>query len=188
MERRLEFFRVTGERALPTHLVEPVKRRGGRPKRAVQVRVRSPQDVETLRRRKLPLFLLSSDEVTAEGYPIIFEPRLVLPESMVSQVHTTLRLLPVRNEATARDASLETLATVMLRVNTLAARALLERNRPRVRPGELYRAVMNEGLARAATKVRFQDFAKELPLEGPQLSVGDLRWVMQNNPPSGPDR
>ena len=182
MEARLSLYREEGERPLPKDLVEKAARRGGRPKVPPTLLLHTARDVERLRRRKVPLFLVSPDKVTEEGYPMDFEPRVALPAGLTAQVKSDLKLLLVRDEETLRDPGLETLAALMLRVDKLAARALVVRNRKRVRPSELYRVVVNEGLEREATRVRFQDFASELPVVGTPLPARDLAWVMRNNP------
>lgn len=77
MEQRLDLYRTPGERPLPKGLVEPVRKRGGRPKLPVGLHVRTGQDVELLRRRNVPVRLLTPESVSDAGYPMIFEPRLV---------------------------------------------------------------------------------------------------------------
>ena len=114
-----------------------------------------------------------------------FEPRLVLPRPMMGQVVTELRVLPVKNPETVRRDRVEALVALMLRVDRLAARALAVRNSTEVNGSELYRMVVNEGLEREATKVRLQDFAKDVPVVGPALPREDLDWALGNNPRRG---
>lgn len=111
-----------------------------------------------------------------------FEPRVALPRALMGQVLSELRVLLVKNSETVSADSLETLAALMLRVDRLAARALVERNRSKVNGSELYRMVVNEGLEREATKVRLQDFAKDLPVVGTPLDREELDWALGNNP------
>lgn len=131
------------------------------------------------------MFFLSPERVSEAGYPITFEPRLVLPRPMMGQVVTELRVLPVRNPETVRQDRLEALVALMLRVDRLAARALVVRNSAKVNGSELYRMVVNEGLEREATKVRLQDFAKDVPVVGPALPREDIDWALGNNPSRG---
>src|SRR6202521_2543717 len=102
MESRLDVYRTPREREHPRGLVEVVRRRGGRPRAPVVLHVRTIQDVETLRRRNVPLRLLTPESVSEAGYPVTFEPRLVLPRSLVSQVISELRVLAVKNDDTVR--------------------------------------------------------------------------------------
>jgi hypothetical protein len=185
MEQRLELFRDPREPTLPAVLVEPIRRRGGRPKVPVVLRVRTAEDVESLRSRNVPMFFLTPERISRAGYPMTFEPRLVVPRPMVSQVVTGLRVLPVKNPETVRGDRLEALVTLMLRVDRLASRALAVRNRSEVNGSELYRMVVNEGLEREATQVRLQDFAKDVPVVGPALPREDLDWAVRNNPRRG---
>ena len=178
----MELYREEGERSLPKGLVVEVRRHGGRPKVPPHFSLRTVEDVDRLRRHKVPLFLLTPQAVTDAGYPMDFEPRVALPASMVTQVTSDLRLIRCRDAETLRETGLEAVATLMLRVDKLAARAVVQRNRSRVRVSELYRAVMNEGLQREATRVRFQDFARDLPRVGRALPARDLAWAMRNNP------
>ncbi|MCI4341056.1 MAG: hypothetical protein L3K11_01560 [Thermoplasmata archaeon] len=182
MESRLELYRDARERALPTELVEQVRKRGGRPKASVVLRVRNAEDVETFRRRNVPIFFLSPEKVSSAGYPMTFEPRVALPRAMMGQVVSELRVLPVKNTETVRLDRVETLVGLMLRVDRLAARALVERNLSKVNGSELYRMVVNEGLEREATKVRLQDYAKDVPVVGSALPRKDLEWALGNNP------
>lgn len=165
-------------------LVETPRPRG-RPRAVYHPRVRTAADVEQLRQHRVPAFLLTSDWVTKCGYPVQFRPWLALPEKLSSEVSSEFRILPVKDEDTLRDPGLVELVTFLLRFDPLAARVVARHNRGRLDPNELYRRVRNEGLERAATKVRLQEFASAIPKVGTSLSQEELRWIERNNPPVG---
>jgi hypothetical protein len=176
-------FREPGERPLRQEMLLPTARIRGRPRREYRLRIRSPRDVEQLRRHRVPAFLLTSEWVTKSGYPVRFRPWLALPEGLATKVSSDYRILPVKDEEALRNPGIEELVTLLLRFDPLAARVVAMRNRARLDPNELYRRVRNEGLEQAATKVRLQEYARALPREGPSLPLGELRWVERNNPP-----
>lgn len=183
IESRL--FREAGERPLPRLLVALSGRGRGRPRAEYRPRVASPRDVDLIRRRGVPAFLLTSERVTEAGYPVSFRPWLVLPAGLVGQVTTEYRILPVRDEDAVRDPGVEELITFLLRFDPLAARVVAVRHRAEIDPHELYRRVRNEGVERAATKVRLQEFARALPRVGEALPREELRWIEANNPAIG---
>ncbi|HTP54906.1 MAG TPA: hypothetical protein VML94_08140 [Thermoplasmata archaeon] len=163
-------------------LPRPAKVRG-RPKKEYRPLIRSVVDVERLRKHRVPAFLLTSDRVTRSGYPVQFRPWLALPEGLSGKVTSEFRILPVKDPETLREPGLEELVALLLRFDPLAARVVATRNKGSLDPNELYRRIRNEGLERAATKVRLQDFARALPVVGESLPREELRWVEKNNPP-----
>ena len=176
-------LREPGERPLPREMLTLPSRSRGRPRREYRPRVRSPEDVERLRRHGVPAFLLTADRVTRAGYPVHFPPWLVLPQALVPRVSSEYRVLPVRDAEALREPGTVELVTLLLRFDPLAARVVATRNRGEIDRHELYRRVRNEGLERAATKVRLQDFAPALPRVGEPLPREELRWIERNNPP-----
>jgi len=175
-------FRELGERPLPREMLQSSTKARGRPKREYRPVIRSARDVERLRKHRVPAFLLTSELVTRSGYPVRFQPWLALPERLSAKVSSAFRVLPVKDEAALRDPGMEELVTLLLRFDPLAARVVARRNRAQLDPNELYRRVRNEGLERAATKVRLQEFAPALPVVGEPLPLDELRWVERNNP------
>ncbi|MGI0129009.1 MAG: hypothetical protein ACREEC_02470 [Thermoplasmata archaeon] len=176
-------FREPGERPLPREMRLSARRRRGRPRTEYRPRVRSPADVEELRRRRVPAFLLTSEWVTRSGYPVHFRPWLALPEELSTKVSSDYRILPVKDEEALRNPGIAELVTLLLRFDPLAARVVAKRNRRTLDPNELYRRIRNEGLERAATKVRLQEWAGAVPRVGSPLPLEELRWVERNNPP-----
>jgi hypothetical protein len=182
MKVEAALFRDPRERPLPREMLGPPARFRGRPKKEYRPRVRSAKDVEQLRRRKVPAFLLTSEWVTKSGYPVHFRPWLALPETLSTKVSSEYRILPVKDEQALREPGVVELVTLLLRFDPLAARVVAVRNRDRLDPNELYRRIRNEGLERAATKVRLQEFCRSLPVVGESLPREELRWIERNNP------
>ena len=180
-------FREKGERTLPREMLSRSTRGRGRPRKEYRPRIRSVADVNRLRRHRVPAFLLTSEWVSRSGYPVQFRPWLALPESLSDKVASEFRVLPVKDAEALRDPGVEELVTLLLRFDLLAARVVAVRNRADLDPNELYRRIRNEGLERAATKVRLQEFTRALPVVGDSLPLEELQWIERNNPPlSGP--
>ena len=148
--------------------------------------MRTPQDVERLRRHRVPAFLLTSEWVTRSGYPVSFRPWLALPERLTGCVSSDYRTLPVKDEEALRQPGPVELVVLLLRFDPLAARVVARRNRSVLDPHELYRRVRNEGLEGPATRVRLQDLAPAIPKVGTALPAEELRWIERNNPPLEP--
>jgi hypothetical protein len=175
-------FREPGERPLPREMLAPTPRCRGRPKKEYRPRVQSASDVEQLRRHQVPALLITPEWVTQSGYPVHFRPWLALPEELSSKVSSEYRILPVKDGEALRDPGIEELVTLLLRFDPLAARVVARRNRRSIDPSELYRRIRNEGLERAATKVRLQELVPTLPVVGSPLPREELRWIERNNP------
>lgn len=178
-------LREPGEHTLPAAMRTRVARRRGRPRAEYRPRVRSPGDVARLRRHRVPAFLLTSEWVTRSGYPVAFQPWLLLPEPLSSQVDSGFRVLPVKDPDSLRSPGPAELVAFLLRFDPLAARVVAKRNSATLDPNELYRRVRNEGLERSATKVRLQEFAPAIPVDGPSLPSEELEWIELNNPAEG---
>jgi hypothetical protein len=182
MQVESRLVREPGERPLPREMRAPTPRSRGRPRTVYRPRIRSPRDVDRLRRRRIPAFLLTSEWVSRSGYPVRFRPWLVVPEALASTVSTEYRVLPVKDGDALRAPGVEELITLLLRFDPLAARVVAVRNRRALNSNELYRRIRNEGVERAATKVRLQEFVRSLPRVGEALPREELRWIEKNNP------
>ncbi|MCI4336599.1 MAG: hypothetical protein L3K17_05315 [Thermoplasmata archaeon] len=180
VEARL--LREPGERPLPRDLRAPASKTRGRPRAEYRPNVRSARDVDRLRRRRIPAFLLTSERVTESGYPVSFRPWLVIPERLATQISSDYRILPIRDEDSLRTPGPVELVTFLLRFDPLAARVVATRNRGTLDPHELYRRIRNEGLERPATKVRLQEYAPAIPQVGDSLPSEELEWIELNNP------
>ena len=175
-------LREPGEHPLPPEMLVARSRPRGRPRKEYRPRVRTTEDVERLRRHGVPAFLLTSERITNMGYPVHFPSWLVLPRELSSKVTSEFRVLPVRDADALREPGVVELVALLLRFDPLAARVVAQRNRGGLDRHELYRRVRNEGLERAATKVRLQDFAPAIPRVGEPLPREELRWIERNNP------
>ena len=137
---RLEsaLFREPGEHPLPRGMLTPAPKSRGRPREESHPQVQSPRDVELLRRRGVPLALLTSDWVTENGYPEKFRPLLFVYADLAKQVQSCYRVVPVRDRDALRQPGFEEFVTFLLKVDTLAARAVVLRNQGKYNPRELY--------------------------------------------------
>jgi hypothetical protein len=182
MKLEAVLFRELGEKPLPSETFVRVVRGRGRPKVELRPRVRSSEDIERLRHHHVPAFLLTSEHITRLGYPVRFQPWLVVPEELAGKFTSEFRILPVKDGESLREPGVVELVAMLLRFDPLAARVVAKRNRTKLDPNELYRRVRNEGLERAATKVRLQEFAPAIPKVGTALPRDELRWIERNNP------
>jgi hypothetical protein len=176
-------LRSPGERVVPAALLRPATRTRGRPRVEYLPQVRSADDATALRRHGVPTFLLTSDWVTRLGYPVEFQPWLVVGERIAEKVSTPFRMLPVRDEESVLHPGTAEVVGFLLRFDPLAARVVAVRNRRNVDPHELYRRVRNEGLEGPATRVRLQELSPAIPRVGTAISRRELEWIERNNPP-----
>ncbi len=185
MRLEASILREPGEHLPAGALLRAVGRRRGRPRVEYLPTIRTAEDVEVLRRHGVPVHLLSSEWVTRHGYPVEFRPWLVAPERLASRIVTDFRILPVRDEDAVRDPGLEGSIAFLLRFDPIAARLVAVRHRRVLDPHELYRRVRNEGVERAATRVRLQELSPAIPRVGTSISRSELTWIERNNPPGG---
>jgi hypothetical protein len=185
MRLEASVVRGPGERTPPAALLRPATRHRGRPRVEYCPTVQSPQDAEALRRRGLPVHLLTSEWVSQHGYPVEFRPWLVVPEHIVGKVSSAFRILPVLDEDAVRNPGLEEMIAFLLHFDSIAARLVAVRNRRMLDPHELYRRIRNEGVDSSATRVRLQEFSPAIPRVGTSISRRELAWLEKNNPPLG---
>jgi hypothetical protein len=174
--------REAGEHVPARSLFRRIRPARGRPKARYRALIRSASDVQRLRRRRVPVYLLTAEWVGESGYPTQFRPWLVAAESIAPLLESTFRVLPVRDPGSVEAPGLPELVTYLLRFDPLAARAVALRNRRRLNRSELYRRIRNERLEGAATRVRLQEIVPELPEVGEPLPLEDLEYVDENNP------
>jgi hypothetical protein len=184
MQLATSLVRESGEHLPTRELVRPLPKPKGRPRLDYEFHVRTPRDVERLRRaHNAPMVLLTPEWVSAHGHPESFRPILFVYEGLKGQVASpSFSRVLVRSKDGFQEPSLELMATFLLKVDAVAARLVLLRNRGRVNPNELYRFVRNEQLEQRATYVRLQDFAPGLPVVGETMSPADLAAVERNAP------
>jgi|HubBroStandDraft_1064217.scaffolds.fasta_scaffold42377_3 hypothetical protein len=177
--------RAPGERLPPTELLIPIHKGRGRPTVEYRLKVHRHEDVELLRRKHLPLYLLTSERVTALGYPIRFPSELVVSRSLLSAVETSYRTIPFVSEAAVARPRIEDIALAFLTLRPIAARVLLERNRAEVDPNYLLKRVLTENLEEPASYARLFDLAPALPRTGPSIPVAALEREFRKNRPTG---
>ncbi|MCI4350683.1 MAG: hypothetical protein L3K15_04140 [Thermoplasmata archaeon] len=185
MKVEARLLREPGEHPLPRGMLARTPKARGRPRVEYRPTVRTPRDVARLRRHRVPSLLLTPEWVTDSGYPVNFRPWLVVPETLLAQISSDYRILPIKDEDALRNPGPVELVTFLLRFDPLAARVVATRNRAKLDPNELYRRVRNEGLERPATKVRLQDFAPAIPIVGSALPSEELAYIERNNPEVG---
>lgn len=188
MRIEASLLREPGEHPLPQSLRAASLPTRGRPRIRYTPRVESVTDVRCLRRRGIPVYLVTDEWVTRSRYPVRFEPWLAVPQELSGSLQTHLRLLPVRDWDALRHPGLPELVAWLLKFDPLAARAVAVRNRESLDRLELYRRIRNEGVEREATRVRLQQIVPELPQVGESLPAEDLDWSDRNNPYEGTSR
>jgi len=183
MKMLSELVRSDEVNSLPRVFVPLDGARRGRPPTLYRLRADSEKDVEAARRHGLPLVLLTPEWVTAHGYPEHFRPLLFVWEGLAGMVSSSAysRVL-VRDRDALREPGFEEFVTFLLKVDALAARAVVLRNRGKYDPHELYRRVRNEGMEERATRVRLQEFVPGLPMVGEPFPQADLDWAEKNAP------
>jgi hypothetical protein len=145
-------------------------RRGrGRPPLRLRLSLDSPEDVEAARRLGVPVYLLTSELVTALGYPVEFPPHLLVSERMQGAVDSAFpRIVVPSSEAVLRP-GIEEVMVALLRIDALAARGVGVRNRTSLRAERLLRRVVQAEAEREATWVNLQEFASAIPKVGSAL-------------------
>ncbi|MFY9717984.1 MAG: hypothetical protein WAK40_08680 [Thermoplasmata archaeon] len=180
---RLEptLFREEGEHPLPKHIGIPIEPPRGRPRYEYRLQIDSADDAETARRHDLPLHPLTAKRVTDLGYPINFPTQLVVAQSLLPRVQTSLRTIPFASAAAAGSPRQEDAAVAMLRFDMIGARALLDRN-PKWDTTYLTRRIWEEDLGPRAMYVRFFDLLPLTPREGEALDRAALERKLRKNP------
>lgn len=177
------FVRDLSERAIPQELFVTERRSFHRPVRRTRLSIDTPDKAEKARRAGLPLYLLRPETVTMLGYPMDFPPVLFAVEPTLSGIDTQYRKVWTASNEAVRDPRIEDVLVMLLQVDELAARAVAERNRTELRPGYLLKRVLQENLERAATLVRFQEFAPAIESVGEALPEAALARQMRKNWP-----
>lgn len=183
MQPSVSFVRDLSDRAIPRELFEKEPRAFHRPPERTRLRIESPEMADQARRAGLPVYLLRPETVTMLEYPIRFPPVLFASEPTHSGIETRYRKLRVNSDDAVRDPRIEDIVVMLLQVDELAARAVAERNRTELRPTYLLKRVLQDNLERAATLVRFQDFAPAIDPVGEALPRSALERQMRKNRP-----
>jgi hypothetical protein len=169
MRTDLTILREPSDRALPPSIFVRESRPSHRPvARFEKVRVFSDNDARIIRRARLPLYLLTEEEVSTLGYPIHFPSQLIVARPFLPKVETSLGIIPFFSESAVRDFRPEDTAIAMLRFDRIGARVLVDRN-PKWDRSYLVRRVFEESLVERATYVRLPDVLPGLPRIGDEI-------------------
>lgn len=185
MLRAVYLVHEPGTRRVPAGILVQERRPHHRPRALHRLRLRDARDVLSARRIHLPVSLLTSERVTALGYPIRFPPNLIVGQSLLPALDTSFPTIPFVDERAAGAPEIEDLIVALLSVDTLAARAVALRNRGLVDPIRLLCRVVREQEERRATLVRLQDVAPHIPSVGPPLPRQQLERQDRLNLPRG---
>ena len=169
------------DRRLPPGIFVSVRTPPRRPQLTYRLRIRSPPDVEVVRRRGLGAYLLTDAVPTRGHYPMTFPPVLFVDPRLVGLIDTTYRVVPFRGTDVLPDPPFEALVTMMLKVDEIAARVMLVRAAT-FDAKMLTRFVVGERLERSATFLRLQQFAAGIPEVGARMPVAALRDQDRKNP------
>jgi hypothetical protein len=138
-------------------------------------------DVMVARRYDVPIHAQTAKEVSALGYPVTFPTILVPSRSMVPLLDTSMRMVPFASDEAAKDPRIEDVVVTMLEVDSIGARALLDRNLSRIEGRYLFRRILEEHSERRATLVRFSDVLPGLPRVGESLPANRLLLKLRKN-------
>ncbi len=184
MHLDVALVRSAQERGLPRDLIVRDPRPSHRPRERLALRIARPEDVDRVRRFKLPIFVVREDQLEMLGYPMRLAPLVVAARVLEPALRSDLRVVTFVSEEAARRPRLEDLLVAILKVDPIAARALLERNRDLLDLAYLTKRVYQEDLEPAATAVRFQDVL-DLPPAGEVPAAAAIERLARANWPKG---
>jgi hypothetical protein len=181
MQPAVSLVRSPTDRSLPSVFVA-VPKVPHRTQKPYELHIESEQDVETARKAKVPIFALTASDVSRLRYPMQFPSVLF----STSEWLATLRAPSfVTKEAYAlpEHPRNEDVITYLLRLDTIAARAVLDRNLKTVDRDLLTRRITEERLNARATRVRMQDRLPKLVTVGDSLPREQLKRILVRNRP-----
>ena len=162
MKTQTVLLRESGERPLPPAFV-PESHPFHRPQTRYRLRLRSSNEIDSIRKTGLPISLFSPEKSEELGNPLVFKPRVIIAEQLRSAVETTLPTILFASSEAARNPQLEDYIVAMLRIDALGARRMAARNRERLDKVRLLKRVLQENLEGRAYRVRLGDYAPGLP-------------------------
>jgi hypothetical protein len=181
MRTDLTLVREPTDRTLPPSIFVRASRPPHRPVAHYdKLRVFSEGDARAVRRVNLPLYLLTSAEVSSLGYPIRFPSQLVVARLLLPKLETSLGIIPFSSEQAVREYRPEDTAVALLRFDRIGARALVERNADWDR-NYLTRRIFEESLVERATFVRMSEILPGLPREGDEIPKDVLHRKLRKN-------
>jgi hypothetical protein len=175
-------LREPGEHPLPRSLAFPVPTPNHRPQTEYRFRVRSEADVRALQRHRLPIHLLTAKRVSELGYPMVFPSQAVIARSFRPLVEIDLGTIPFVSTEAAASPRDEDVIVAMLRFDMVGARALWDRNRERLDSNYLLRRILEEGVERRASFVRFSDVLAGIPRSPQALDPERLDRKLRKHP------
>ncbi len=185
MDTAVFLTRPEGETHRVPAVFVPEERRRRRPKTRFRARLDTPEEVERARHEGLPVYLLTPEIVSAFRYPIRFPPRLLVSREVSPAVDSVFQKIEFRRGEAAGSPRFEDLGVAMLRVDPLAARALVKRNPELLDPERLLVRVIEERVQREATFVRLQEISPAIPVVGESIPLAPLRRHDRNNTVTG---
>jgi hypothetical protein len=145
------------------------------------LRLRNEADVEIARKAKAPLYLLTDHSMERLRYPMRFPPILFAAATYRPAVEAPWTVMEAA--APPSEPRDEDLLTYLLRLDPLAARAVLDRNIQRLDRDYLTLRITEERLNARATRVRMQSRLRKLITIGESLPEQQLNRVLARNRP-----
>jgi hypothetical protein len=181
MQPSVSLVRSPSDRSLPPIFV-PVAKAPHRTHKPYELRIQSETDVEVARRAKVPLFVLTASDVSRLRYPMQFPSVLFSTSEWLAALRAP-SFITKQAYALPEDPRDEDVITYLLRVDTIAARAVLDRNLRTIDRDLLTRRITEERLNARATRVRMQDRLPKLITVGESLPKQQLKHVLVRNQP-----
>lgn len=181
MRPSISIVRSAADRSLPPIFVA-VPKVPHRPRTPYEIHIDSDRDIEIALRAKVPLFALAASEVSRLHYPMQFPTVLFstpdwLPALRAPSYVTKQAIAPPEQPAD------EDVVTYLLSMDTIAARAVLDRNLTTLDRDFLTRRITEERLNARATRVRMQEHLPKLITAGKPLARNQLRAALLRNRP-----
>ncbi|MGI0132111.1 MAG: hypothetical protein ACREDK_03315 [Thermoplasmata archaeon] len=181
MNPSLSLVRSPSDRSLPP-VFAPEPRASHRPRTRYVLRIRDEADVSAARKRGVPLLLLTDREMDRLDYPMRFPPVLFVPHDLRPVIaESSFRVKEaIAPPAEPRD---EDTVTYLLKLDPLAARAVLDRNLRKMDLDWLTIRITEEHLNSPATRVRMQDRLPKLVTVGDSWPRDQLARALARNRP-----
>jgi hypothetical protein len=157
------------------HIALRISKKRGRPESLYRLSIMCEEDVLIARRFKVPVYLLTPGLVTSLGYPVTFPDHLLLAREVSGAVDSRYPRVIFSSTESILLPRIEDIAVALLRVDPLAARGVILRNRASVDPLSLLRKVIQESVEREATWVNLQDVSPTIPSVGYRIDPELLR-------------
>jgi hypothetical protein len=164
MRTDLSLVRDPKDRNLPSRIFVRAGRPSHRPvARYSRVRIRTQDDVEAVRKARLPVSILDSRQSKTLGHPLSFRPVLLVGKDLAPLLDTGFRTITFIDAEAARSPRIEDFIVAMLSIDTLGARRIAKANAAIIDPVRLLKRILAEGLEARAYRVRLDEFAPGLP-------------------------